>query len=99
MLLEEVAQGGVVDSTHQVCLSELCLMLCLMMALYLVMGSAKLRRGSEAFCSFGQFVSSCKFYVACGLIDMKMFFSTIYFSYKLMSSLGLTVLYIYVCPS
>ena len=98
MLLEEVAQGGVVDSTHQVCLSELCLMLCLMMALYLVMGSAKLRRGSEAFCSFGQFVSSCKFYMACGLIDMKIFFSTIY-SYKLMSSLGLTVLYIYVCPS
>jgi len=53
MLLEEVAQGGVVDSTHQVCLSELCLMLCLMMALYLVMGSAKLRQGSEAFCFFG----------------------------------------------
>jgi len=99
MLLEEVAQGGVVDSTHQVCLSELCLMLCLMMALYLVMGSAKLRQGSEAFCFLGQFVSSCKFYMACGLIDMKMFFSTIYFSYKLMSSLGLTVLYIYVCPS
>lgn len=55
-----------------------------MIAVYLVMGSVKLRLDSEAFCSFGLFVSTTdKLQVLHGMwITRYDFFSTIYFLLK-----------------